>query len=94
MFSSSNYFLFIRARSGFSLANSGFASEGTTVFRCDIASERVTVFRSKIVPLIARRRRDFLKLMLSAVICNEFLTLWDLVSSVFEVSFWEEALEP
>ena len=32
--------------------------------------------------------------MLSAVCCNKFLTLWDLVSSVFEVSFWAEALEP
>ena len=44
--------------------------------------------------LIARRRRDYLKLMLSAVCYNTFLTLWDLVSSVFEVSFWAEALEP
>ena len=67
--------LFLRTRSGFALANSGFAFERTTVFRCDIASEGTTAFRSETVPLIARRRRDFLNLMLSAVCCNKFLTL-------------------
>ena len=41
-------FLFIRARSGFALANSGFAFEGTTVFRCGIATEGITVFRCSI----------------------------------------------
>ena len=130
------FFLFIRARSGFSLANSGFTFEGTTavfrcgiateriavfrcstategitdfrcsisterstvfrcgiatggiaVFRCDIATGGITVFRSRMLLLIARRRRDCLKLMLSAVCCDKFLTLWDLVSSIFEVSF-------
>ena len=42
------FFLFIRARSGFALANSGFAFEGTTVFRCGIATEGITVFRCSI----------------------------------------------
>ena len=70
------------------LANSGFAFEGTTVFRRGIATGGIAVFRSRMLPLIARRRRDCLKLMLSAVCCDKFLTLWDLVSSVFEVSFW------
>ena len=65
------------------LANSGFASEGTTAFRCDIASEGIAVFRSEILPLNAKRMRDFFKLLLSTVCCNKFLTLWDLVSSVF-----------
>ena len=88
------FVLFIRARSGFGLANSGFAFEGTIVFRCDIVSEEITVFRSKMLPLFARRRRDSLKSMLSAVCCNKFLTLWDLVSSVFEVILWAEAFEP
>ena len=46
--------LFIRARSGFALVNSGFAFERTTVFRCGIATERVTVFRSRMLPLVAR----------------------------------------
>ena len=69
------------------LANSGFAFEGTTVFRRGIATGGITVFRSRMLPLIARRRRDCLKLMLSAVCCYKFLTLWDLVGSVFEVSF-------
>ena len=89
-------FPFVRARSGlFALANSGFAFEGTTVFRCGIATEGITVFRSKTLPpLSARRIRDCLKLVLSAVCCNKFLTLWDLVSSVFEVSFWAKAFEP
>ena len=87
-------FLFIRARSGCALANSRFAFEGTTVFRCDIATEGITVFRSEVLPLIARRARGCLKLVLSAVCCNKFLTLWDLVSSVFEVSFWAKAFEP
>ena len=87
-------FLFIRARSGFALANSGFAFEGTTVFRCGIATEGIAVFRSEMLPLVARRRRDCLKLMLSAVCYNKFSTLWDLVSSVFEVSFWANAFEP
>ena len=32
-------------------------------------------------------------MMLSSICCNKFLTLWDLVSSLFEVSFWAEALE-
>ena len=76
------------------LANSGFAFEGTTVFRCGIATGGITVFRSRMLPLIARRRRDCLKLMLSTVCCDKFLTLWDLVSSVFEVSFWAKAFEP
>ena len=88
------FFLFVRARSGFALASSGFANEGTSLFRCDIASEGISVFRSEMLPLLARRRRDFLKLMLSSECCNKFLTLWDLMSSVFEVSFWAEALEP
>ena len=87
-------FLFVRARSGFALANSKFTFEGTSVFRCDIAYKGINVFRSEILSLIARRRCDCLKSMLSAVCCNKFLTLWDLVSSVFEVSFWAEALEP
>ena len=69
------------------LANSRFAFEGTTVFRCGIVTGGTTVFRSRMLPLIARRRRDCLKLMLSAVCCDKFLTLWDLVSSVFEISF-------
>ena len=76
------------------LANSRFTFEGTTVFRCGIATGGIAVFRSRMLPLIARRRRDCLKLMLSAVCCNKFLTLWDLVSSVFEVSFWTKAFEP
>ena len=76
------------------LANSGFAFEGTTVFRCGIATGGITVFRSRMLQLLARRRRDCLKLMLSAVCCDKFLTLWDLVSSVFEVSFWAKAFEP
>ena len=87
-------FFYIRARSRLALANSGFALEGTTVFMYDIASEGIAVFRSEILPLIARRRRNFHKLVLSAVCCNKFLTLWDLVSSIFEVSFWAEVLEP
>ena len=74
------------------LANSGFAFEGTTVFRRGIATGGITVFRSRMLPLIARRRRDRLKLMLSAVCCDKFLTLWDLVNSVFEVSFWRKPL--
>ena len=65
---------------------------GELLFLYDIASEGITVFRSLMLPFVARRRRDFLKLMLSSV--YTFLTLWDLVSSVFEVSFWAEALEP
>ena len=77
----------------FSLASSGFAFEGTTVFWCDIASEGITVFRSEMLPLVARRRRDFFKLMLSSVCCHTFLTLRNLVSLVFEVSFWAKALE-
>ena len=74
------------------LANSGSAFEGTTVFRRGIATGGITVFRSRMLPLIARRRRDCLKLMLSAVCCDKFLTLWDLVNSVFEVSFWRKPL--
>ena len=87
-------FLFIRARSGFALANSGFAFEGTAVFRCGIATEGIIDFRSRMLPLIARRRRDHLKLMLGAVCCDAFLTVWDLVSSVLEVGFWAKAFEP
>ena len=87
-------FLFIQARSGFALANSGFAFKGTTVFRCGIATEGITVFRNKMLPLIARRRRDCLKLILCAVCCSKFLALWDLVSSALEVSFWAEAFKP
>ena len=75
-------------------ANSGFVFEGTTVFRCGITTGGIAVFRSRMLPLIARRRRGCLKLMLSAVCCNKFLTLWDLVSSVFEVSFCAKAFEP
>ena len=37
---------------------------------------------------------DCLKLVLCAVCCNKFLTFWDLVSSVFKVSFWAEVFEP
>ena len=87
-------FLFILARSGFALANSGFTFEGTTIFRCGIATEGITIFRSSMLPLIAWRRRDCLKLMLSAVCCDKFLTLWDLMRSIFEVSFWACAFEP
>ena len=76
------------------LANSGFAFEGTTAFRCGIATGGITVFRSRMLPLIARRGHDCLKLMLSAVCCDKFLTMWDLVSSVFEVSSWVKAFEP
>ena len=72
------------------LANSGFAFEGTTVFRRGIATGGIPVFRSRMLPLFARRRRDCLKLMLSVVCCDKFLTLWDLVNSVFEVSFWRK----
>ena len=72
----------------------GSLSRGLPVLRSDIASEGISVFRSEMLPLIARRRRDFLKLMMSAVCCNKFLALWDLVSSVFEVSVWTEAFEP
>ena len=74
------------------LANSGFAFEGTTVFQRGIATGGITVFRGRMLPLLARRRHDCLKLMLSAVCCDTFLTLWDLVSSVFEVSFWRKPL--
>ena len=87
-------FFFIQARSGFALANSGFAFKGTTVFRCGIAAEGIAVFRNKMLPLIARRGRDCLKLILSAVCCSKFLTMWDLVSSALEVSFCAEAFEP
>ena len=76
------------------LANSGFVFEGTAVFRCGIATGGIAVFRSRMLPLTARRGRDCLKLMLSAVCCDKFLTLWDLVSSVFEFSFWAKAFEP
>ena len=76
------------------LANSGFAFEGTTVFRCGIANEGITVFRSRMLPLIARKRRDCLKWILSEVCCDKFLTLCDLVSSVFEVRVWATAFEP
>ena len=71
----------------YKLASSGFAFEGTTVFRRDIASEGIAIFRSEMRPLIARRRRDLFKLTLSSVCCNKFFTLWNLVSSVFEVGF-------
>ena len=74
-------------------ANSGFAFEGTTVFRCGITTGGIAVVRSRMLPLIARRRRDCLKLMLSVVCCNKFLILWNLMSSVFEVSFWAKAFE-
>ena len=83
----SDFFFSFRARCRFALANSGFVFEGATVFRCDIAPKGITVFRSKMLPFIARRRRDFLKLVLSSVCCNKFMTLWDLLSSAFEVSF-------
>ena len=76
------------------LANSEVAFEGATVFRCGIATGGIAVFRSRTLPLNPRRRRDCLKLMLSAVWCDKFLTLWDLVSSVFEVSFWAKAFQP
>ena len=46
------YFIFIRTRSGFALASSGFAFERTTVFRCDIASEGIIVFRSEMLLLL------------------------------------------
>ena len=72
-------------------ANSGFAFEGTTVLRCGTTTGGIS---KQELPLIARRRRDCLKLMLSAVCCDKFLTLWDLVSSVFEVSFWAKSFEP
>ena len=36
------------------LANSGFAFEGTTVFRWGVATEGIAVFRSTMLPLIAR----------------------------------------
>ena len=88
------FFASIQARSGFALANSRFTFEGTTVFWCDISFEGITVFRSKMLLLIGRRRCDFLKLMLSAVCCNKFKTMGDLMSSVFVVSFWTEALKP
>ena len=68
--------------------------EGTALLRCDIASEGIAVFQSEMFPLIAKRRRNFLKLILNAVCCNTFLTLWDLESLIFEVSFWAKALEP
>ena len=87
-------FIFIRARSGSALANSGFAFERTTVFRCDIAfPAEITGFRTEMLPPVARMRRDCLKLVLSAVCGNKFLTLWDLMSSVFEISFGTKAFE-
>ena len=45
-------------------------------------------------PLVGRRRRDFVTLMLSLVFFNTFLKLWDLVSLGLEFGFWAEALEP
>ena len=36
------------------LTNSGFAFEGTTVFRWGVATEGVAVFRNTMLPLIAR----------------------------------------
>ena len=36
------------------LANSGFAFEGTTVFRWGVATEGIAIFRSTMLPLIAR----------------------------------------
>ena len=41
-------FHFIRARSEFAFVSSGFAFEGTTVFRCGTATEVFTVFRCSI----------------------------------------------
>ena len=76
------------------LANSGFTFEGTTVFQCGVATEGIADFRSRMLPFITRRRRDCFKWMLSAVCCDKFLTLWDLVSSVFEVSFWAKTFGP
>ena len=38
--------------------------------RCGIATGGFSVFRSGMLPLIARRRRDCLKLVLSAVCCK------------------------
>ena len=68
-------------------ASSGFAFEETTVFRGDNASEGISIFRSEMLPLVARRRRELFKLMLSSVCCKEFFTLWNLANSVLEVSF-------
>ena len=72
----------------------GSLSRGLPSFGAVSLPGGITVFRSRMLPLIARRRRDCLKLMLSAVCYDKFLTLWDLVSSVFEVSFWAKAFEP
>ena len=63
------------------------------MFRRGIASQEAIIFRGEMFPLVARRRHDFVKLILSSVCCNKVLTLWDLAGSVFEVSFWGEALE-
>ena len=57
------------------------------MFHCDTASQETTVFRGEMFPLVERRRRDFVELILSSICCKKVLTLWDLVSSVFEVSF-------
>ena len=90
-FLSSKYFLFIRIKSGYYvLGSSGFSFEGTTVIRYGIASEGTTLFRCEMLRLVARVRRNFVKLMLSSACW--FLTLWDLVSSIIDVSFWAEAL--
>ena len=76
------------------LANNGFAFEGTNAFRCGIITGGVTIFRSRMLPFIARRGGDRLRSMLSTVCCDKFLTLWDLVNSVFKVSFWAKAFDP
>ena len=73
---------------------SGSLSRGLSYFGAISLPRGLPSFGAISLSLGARRRRDFLKLMLSAVCCNKFLTLWDPVSSVFEVSFWAEAFEP
>ena len=50
-------FLFIRARSGFALANSAFAFERTTVFRCGVATEGITSFEAGCFRLLQGRLR-------------------------------------
>ena len=67
-FFSSNCFLFILTTSEFALASIVLSFEGTTVFRCDIASEgTIRYFDAEMFSLIARRRWNFVKLMLSSV---------------------------
>ena len=72
------------------LANSGFAFEGTTVFRWGVATEGIVVCRSTMLPLIAKTFANSVQTLVSCHLGVEsdtpLVTIWNILCTALAMA--------